>query len=225
LIKFADDNKGIKVIESQEDRDKLQETLDSLWEWAKLWSMEFNVAKCKIMHVGRTYPQYKYTMNGIPLKEIEEETDVGVIVHKSLKPTRQCEKAANTAGAVLRLLQRNFHYRDKRTFLKLYKQYVRPHMEFCGPAWAPWTAADISKLENVQRKAVGMVSGLNGRNYEERCSELGIQTLKQRREDQDMAQVFRYSKGIGNIDAERLFERAAMREGPCDKAVRRQRKF
>jgi hypothetical protein len=59
-----------------------------------------------------------------------------------------------------------------------------------------------------------MVSGLNGRNYEERCSELGIQTLKQRREDQDMAQVFRYSKGIGNIDAERLFERAAMQEGP-----------
>jgi hypothetical protein len=214
LIKFADDNKGLKVIESPEDRDKLQETLDSLCEWARLWSMEFNVAKCKIMHVGRANPQYKYTMNGIPLKEIEEETDVGVIVHKSLKPTRQCEKAANTASAVLRLLQRNFHYRDKRTFLKLYKQYVRPHMEFCGPAWAPWTAADIGKLENVQRKAVGMVSGLNGRSYEERCSELGIQTLEQRRVDQDMAQVFRYSKGIGNIEAEKLFERAAMREGP-----------
>jgi hypothetical protein len=29
-----------------------------------------------------------------------------------------------------------------------------------------------------------------------------------------MAQVYRYSKGIGNIDAERLFERAAMTEGP-----------
>jgi hypothetical protein len=146
LIKFADDNKDIKVIESQEDRDKLQETLDSLWEWAKLWSMEFNVAKCKIMHVGRTYPQYKYTMNGIPLKEIEEETDVGVIVHKSLKPTRQCEKAANTAGAVLRLLQRNFHYRDKRTFLKLYKQYVRPHMAFAGRHGRPGQQLTLASL-------------------------------------------------------------------------------
>jgi hypothetical protein len=85
-------------------------------------------------------------MNGVELKEIEEEVDIGVVVHKSLKPSRQCEKAANTANAVLRLIQRNFHYRDRNTFLSLYKQYVRPHLEFCGLAWA---GADIES----QRKA------------------------------------------------------------------------
>jgi hypothetical protein len=135
--------------------------------------------------------QVPYSMNGIELKEIEGEVDVGVLVHKSLKPSRQCEKAANTANAVLRLIQRNFHYRDRHTFLSLYKKYVRPHtgMEFCGPAWAPWAAADIEKLENVQRKAVRMVSGLQNRTYEDRCTELGIQTLENRRKDQDLAQV------------------------------------
>jgi hypothetical protein len=156
---------------------------------------------------------YKYSMNGIELKEIEEEVDVGVLVHKSLKPSRQCEKAANTANAVLRLIQRNFHYRDRHTFLSLYKQYVRPHMEFCGPAWAPWAAADIEKLENVQRKAVKMVSGLQNRTYEDRCTELGIQTLENRRKDQDLAQVFRYNIGVGGIDTGGLFEAAAARDG------------
>jgi hypothetical protein len=108
----------------------------------------------------------------------------------------------------------HFHYRDRHVFLKLYKQYVRPHLEFCGPAWAPWSATDIAKPENVQRKAVNMVSGLNGRSYEDRCSELGLQTLEQRRMDQDLTQVYRFSKGVCNIRPERLFERAENREGP-----------
>jgi hypothetical protein len=214
LIKFADDNKGLKIIDSLADCVKLQRTLDALCDWARTWAMQFNIAKCKIMHIGRNNPNFKYSMNGIELKEIEEEVDVGVLVHRSLKPTRQCEKAANTASAVLRLIQRNFHYRDRHVFVKLYKQYVRPHLEFCGPEWAPWSVADIARLENVQKKAIGMVSGLTSNLYEDRCAELGIQTLANRRRDQDLAQVFRYSKGVGGIGAEKLFESAADRDGP-----------
>jgi hypothetical protein len=74
--------------------------------------------------------------------------------------------------------------------------------------------ADITRLENVQKRAVSMVAGLNGRTYEERCRELGLQTLEQRRQDQDMAQVHRFSKRVGNINTDLLFEKAAIREGP-----------
>jgi hypothetical protein len=73
---------------------------------------------------------------------------------------------------------------------------------------------DIERLENVQRRAVGMVSGLASKIYEERCAELGIQTLENRRRDQDMAQVFRYSAGVGGIRADVMFEAAAARDGP-----------
>jgi hypothetical protein len=214
LIKFADDGKGLKIIENIQDQHKLQQTLDSLCEWARIWSMKFNVAKCKIMHIGRSNPGYKYYMHGEELKEVDEETDVGVLVHKSLKPTKQCEKASRTAGAVLRLIQRNFHYRDRNVFLKLYKQYVRPHLEFSSPVWSPWTAEDVNKIENIQRKAVGMISGLQGKTYEERCTEIGLQTLSERRNEQDMALVYKFSKGVGNLKTEALFERIPTRAGP-----------
>jgi hypothetical protein len=46
IMKFADDTKGAKVIESVMDRDKLQQALDCLGEWADKWGMEFNIAKC-----------------------------------------------------------------------------------------------------------------------------------------------------------------------------------
>ena len=53
LAKFADDTKGLQEISSVADGDKLQNTLDSLTTWAEDWGMQFNTAKCKIMHAGR----------------------------------------------------------------------------------------------------------------------------------------------------------------------------
>jgi hypothetical protein len=42
----------------------------------------------------------------------------------------QCEKAAGRANANLGQLSRAVCHRDKDTFLKLYKVYVRPHLEY-----------------------------------------------------------------------------------------------
>ena len=44
------------------------------------------------MHVVTRNPRYKYKMEGIhtvELQEVEEKKDIGILVHKSLKPTKQ----------------------------------------------------------------------------------------------------------------------------------------
>jgi hypothetical protein len=41
----------------------------------------------------------------------------------------------------------------KKVYLNLYKQYVRPHLEFSVTAWAPWLEGDKETLEKVQEKA------------------------------------------------------------------------
>ncbi len=56
--------------------------------------------------------------------------------------------------------------------MKLYTQYVRPHLETASPAWSPWTIGDRAALEKVQETAVKMVTGLKGITYEERCAKL-----------------------------------------------------
>jgi hypothetical protein len=151
--------------------------------------MEFNVAKCKVMHVGRNNPEYDYTMRGVKLGKTDEEKDIGVTITKNLKPSVQCEKAAGRAASVLNQIRRNFHYRDRHTFVRLYKQYVRPHLEFASPSWSPWLIGDIERLEKVQEKAVKMVAGLKSKDYRERCQELGLETLEERRNKQDLALV------------------------------------
>ena len=51
--------------------DILQDCLNLLCEWADLWGRSFNVAKCKILHVGHNNPKYEYFMNGIKLSEVK----------------------------------------------------------------------------------------------------------------------------------------------------------
>jgi hypothetical protein len=51
-----------------QDRDKLQQALDCLCDWADKWGMSFNLAKCKIMHVGAKNPGYEYFMRGTKLE-------------------------------------------------------------------------------------------------------------------------------------------------------------
>ena len=106
--------------------------------------------KCKILHIWRTNPRHQYSMLGIPLKTVEEEKDIGVWMHSSLKPSRQCTEAAKTGNFVLGKLLRAFHFRDKRVFLSLYKQQVRPHLEFSSSAWSPHQQSDILMLEKYK---------------------------------------------------------------------------
>jgi hypothetical protein len=58
----------------------------------------------------------------------------------------------------------------------------------------------------VQKKAVKMVSGLTSKEYEDRCREISVKTLVERRLDQDMAQVYRFHKGSGGLQADKIFE-------------------
>ena len=205
LMKFADDTKGLQEIGGEDDRRKLQMTLDRLTNWAEEWGMKFNIEKCKIMHVGRNNPHFDYYMDGIKLKTVEEEKDIGVTIHKSLKPSAHCKRVADTANAVLRQLTKNFHFRDRHVFRKLYIQYVRPHVEFASPAWSPWNEADKNVIENVQKRAVSMISGLTGTTYEAKCQELGLDTLEERRRKQDLVQAYKILSGKDNVRPELLF--------------------
>ena len=53
-------------------------------------------------------------------------------------------------------------------------------MEYCVAAWSPWTKGDMNTLENVQRRAIGMVTNFKGRTYEEKLAEAGMVTLEER---------------------------------------------
>jgi hypothetical protein len=68
-----------------------------------------------------TATQWGFLPQRVVLESVVEEKDVGVMVHNSLKPSTQCTKAAKKANQVLGQMACTFHFRDKVTWVKLYK--------------------------------------------------------------------------------------------------------
>ena len=50
IKEFADDTKVYTEVCS--DSENIQMDLDSIFKWSRDWGMFFNVAKCKVMHIG-----------------------------------------------------------------------------------------------------------------------------------------------------------------------------
>ena len=86
LSLFADDSKIFtRIVDSENEdkvyentgRDVLQQDLANVLEWAKKWKMEFNVDKCKIMHIGNKNLKYNYNMDGKTYKKCKKKRTWG----------------------------------------------------------------------------------------------------------------------------------------------------
>ena len=90
--------------------------------------LKFNVEKCKIMRVAHS-GQHEYDLGGVKLQEAHQETDLGVEVSSTLKPSLQYTKAAAEAMQVLGIIKRNLVMQDE-DFRLLFNGYVRPHLQY-----------------------------------------------------------------------------------------------
>ena len=100
------------------------------------------------MHVGKNNPHFEYYMAGIKLKVVEEEKDIGMTIHKSLKPSAHCKRRTQQTHSYVSQ-RKNFTFgigMSSRNYMSIV-QYVRPHVEFASPAWSPWNEADKIVIE------------------------------------------------------------------------------
>ena len=206
IRKFADDTKLGNKIVNDSDRQDLQNCLDNLFNWSVNWGMEFNVKKCSVIHFGRNNPLHEYSMNNVKLRQAECERDIGVTISSNLKPSIHCSDIARKANFALNQILKCFHYRDKFVFLNLYKQRVRPLLEFSTAAWNPWLKCDIDLLEKVQMKAVRAISSLKAKTYPEKLKEIKLMSLETRRTRYDLIQVYKFLNKVDNVNPDIWFK-------------------
>ena len=198
--------------------ERLQDEINNLVKWADKWLMSFNTDKCVVMHLGNGNVMYAYYMNGVLMKTTECEKDIGVYMTPSLKPSVHIAEAVKKANRALGTLLRCLSYRDRFHYIRLYKQYVRCHLETAVQAWSPWLVQDIEKIEAVQRRAINKCYGLYG-TYTEKLKAVGLTTLSDRRSRGDMLQTFKIMQGIDDVDYHSWFTKVSHRHQKTRQAV------
>jgi len=78
----------------------------------------------------------------------------------------------------------------------------------CIKLWGSQYKKDTDLLEQVQRRAIKMIRGLEHLSCEERLRELGLLSLEKRRLQGNLIVAFPYLKGAYKKDRERLFSKA-----------------
>jgi len=88
----------------------------------------------------------------------------------------------------------------------MYKSFVRPHLEYCSPAWSPHYQKDKELLERVQHRFTRMFRHLRQLDYSTRLDILGLWSLEERRNRADLIEVFYIMRGFSLISVDEFFE-------------------
>jgi len=98
------------------------------------------------------------------------------------------------------MLKRTFTSRNTSTWSKLYKTYIRPHIEFAIPVWNPYRQKDIEKLEEVQRRVSKIPTQLSKMQYEDRIKRMGLTSHQIRRQRGELIQQYKIENGMDHVN-------------------------
>ena len=168
--------------------------------------MNFNIKKCKRLHIGQTNPHNSYTIAGIDLDESDQERDLGIIVDNKLKFHIQTAHIVNKGFNILGIIKKSFENLDEHTVPILYKTLVRPILEYGNIIWDPHYIRDKHQIDRVQHRATRLVPGFDEISYEERLRRLKLPSLQYRRKRGDMIQTFKIMRGFDRIDPAVFFK-------------------
>jgi hypothetical protein len=83
---------------------------------------------------------------------------------------------------------------------RLYKIFVRPHLEYAFQVWCPYTVGDINELEKVQHRVTRLLPQLKALPYEDRLKRLNLTSLEARRNRGDALQVYKILYKYENVE-------------------------
>ena len=137
---FADDTKIYHGVNDENNVNKLQKSIDAMYEWTQKWLLQFNKEKCKILHLGNKNEKNKYFIGSddqrITLEESDLEKDLGVYIDPNLNFKKHINNTVKKASYSSYKIFKNFTFKISKILVSLFKSLVRPILEYGYVIWA-----------------------------------------------------------------------------------------
>ena len=201
---FADDLKLYTEL-LVDGRSCFQLYLDHISAWAATWQLGISYSKCHFLELGNSASTFSYNLNNITIAKSEIVNDLGVIIDTNLKFKNHIHDIVNRALLRSSHIFRCFLSRNTANFLRAYKTYVRPLVEYVSTVWSPSEIALIDSLESVQRRFAKRLPGLSTMSYSDRLINLNLQSLEHRRLINDLVMCYKIIHGLVDVDSSEFF--------------------
>ena len=90
VLRFVDDAKVFKRVNTDGDKQHLQIYIDKLVKWPDKRQMLLNFGKCKCLHTGHGKLDVNYDMGDPVLGATVKEKDLGITISADMKVLEQC---------------------------------------------------------------------------------------------------------------------------------------
>ena len=197
---FADDTKAYVPIINDTDRLNLQVTIDNLVDWSEKWLLRFNSSKCKVLHLGKNNPCYKYTIKEGNITNTLEvtkcEKDLGVHIDPLLSFDDHIiyiiKKSRGLSGLIMRIIT----FKTAIIMIPLFKSLIRPILEYGNAVWSPYKKYQIQNIETIQRHYTKRIIGMKNLDYTSRLRALKLPSLEYRRLRGDLIEMYKMTHNL-----------------------------
>ena len=150
----------------------MQLALNRLETWSGLWGLQFSAQKTKAMifklsslnnsNRYRNYPRVLKLYN-IPIEIVPSHKFLGVIFDSSLTWEKHIDNLKETAGSKVNILKAISGIdwgADRHTMLMLYRNMIRPKMEYGCALYSTAAKTHIDKLTVIQNRCLKIAIGV-----------------------------------------------------------------
>lgn len=135
MLFFADDLNMYRIIKSDHDYDLLQNELNLLSNWCKLYNLSLNDNKCKYMPYTRfrTFIASVYNINGVQLEQVQVVKNLGVIFEEKLTFNDHVTYIENKVMKLVGFIKSCCrHFKDMHALRLVYCSYIQSKLEYCS---------------------------------------------------------------------------------------------
>lgn len=207
---FADDVKLYYAHPPGDPCDALHLAVRGLEQWSSDWEISIAAQKCAALYLGKQNVRSRYSINSLPIPEVDSMLDLGVIVDTKLIFSAHVSHVVKIAYFKAYQILKAFKTRNLNTLIFAYKVYVRPHLEYALEAWSPGKVSDKQHLKESKNTLLEtpLKCGLSEASHAERLRISGIEFLEHRRKQADLSMIFKIAKGRVNLDFQKHFIRS-----------------